>query len=423
MPFCENLRNTVKAKCRRNKRLKLFYFGSICSQEKFDETVKKSKVKPSASAQNFEYALIKGFDKIEELDLTVVSAESIAMFPKGNRLFLQARTDSLTDNIKAQIVSTLNLPFFKQKSHAKGVYKHLIKWLRSNKAEKDKAVLVYGLYPEVVKKIKKACERFSCKCFAIITDIPKTMFTYTKSSFLKKIFGKKYRESAIQLQDSFDGYVYLTDAMHSEVAPTKPYIVVETLVDTTLFDDIERANKAKPVGIMYAGALYQKYGVDKIIEIFEKVQSDAELWLFGTGDYESIIIEKQKQNPKIHFFGRVDRKQILQKETEASLLLNIRNPQDEYTKYSFPSKMVEYMLSGTPIVTTKLLGIPQEYEPYAYFVEYEDVNAIAEKIDELLQQQQELRVFGEQAKAFIVDNKNSEKQAKKILEFVKKVLG
>ena len=81
------------------------------------------------------------------------------------------------------------------------------------------------------------------------------------------------------------------------------------------------------------------------------------------------------------------------------------------------------MLSGTPIVTTRLLGIPQEYEPYAYFVEYEDVNVIAEKIDELLQQQQELRVFGEQAKAFIVDNKNSEKQAKKILEFVKKVLG
>lgn len=403
--------------------MKLFYFGSICSQQQFDETVKKSKVKPSASAQNFEYALIKGFDKIEGLDVTVVSAESIAMFPKGNRLYLQARTDLLTHHIKAQIVPALNLPFFKQKGHAKGVYTCLIEWLKSNKDEKEKAVLVYSLYPEVVKSIKKACLEYDCACFAIITDIPKTMFTYTKSSFLKKLFGKRYRESAIQLQDSFDGYIYLTEAMHAEVAPTKPYTVVETLVDTTIFDDIERVNKANPVGIMYAGALYQKYGIDKIIEIFEKVQCEAELWLFGTGDYEATIIEKQKQNPKIRFFGRVDRKQILQKETEASLLLNIRNPQDEYTKYSFPSKMVEYMLSGTPIMTTKLLGIPQEYEPYAYFVEYEDVNAIAERIDELLNRQQELLMFGEQAKAFIVNNKNSEKQAKKIVDFIKKVLG
>jgi len=55
--------------------LKLFYFGSICSQEKFDETVKKSKVKPSASAQNFEYALIKGFD---------ISAEIILPYPKSS---------------------------------------------------------------------------------------------------------------------------------------------------------------------------------------------------------------------------------------------------------------------------------------------------------------------------------------------------
>ena len=166
--------------------MKLFYFGSVCSQKKFNETVEKSRVKPSASAQNFEYALIKGFDEVQDLQLTAVSAESIAMFPRGNRLFLKKRRDYLTENISTKIVGCINLPFLKQIGHAVGVYRELVSWLNINKDDSSKAVLVYGIYPAVVKKIMRVCNKYSCKIFCLITDIPKTMFTYTKMDFLKK---------------------------------------------------------------------------------------------------------------------------------------------------------------------------------------------------------------------------------------------
>ena len=44
--------------------MKIFYCGSVCGGDVFNKTVAESKVKPSASAQNFETALIKGFSEI-----------------------------------------------------------------------------------------------------------------------------------------------------------------------------------------------------------------------------------------------------------------------------------------------------------------------------------------------------------------------
>lgn len=402
--------------------MKIFYFGSVCADEIFNKTVEQSKVKPSASAQNFESALIKGFSQIENLEVTAASAESIAMYPGGNRVILKSRTDKLTPNINTNILFAINLPLIKQITHAKSAAKALKKWLKQNNDCQDKCVLCYGIYPAVVKRIQALCKKNNCKCLAIITDVPSTMFTYTKSkNLLKRLFSGSYKKSAIALQDKFDGYVYLTENMKDEVAPGKPYTVVETIADVSIFNNVKKEDKATPPALMYAGALYKKYGVDLIIDAFEKVKTDCQLWLFGSGDYEEEIIARASKNDKIKFFGRVSRQEVLMREQQASLLLNIRNSDDEYTKYSFPSKMVEYMLSGTPMVTTRLEGIPCEYYNYCYALKERDADKIAAEIDVVLNDKN-LAQTGKNAKKFVEQNKNAFCQAKKIVEFANKNL-
>lgn len=398
--------------------MKLFYFGSVCSEAKFNETVEKSRVKPSASAQNFETALIRGFSAHEGVELTVAAAESIAMFPGGNRIFLKKRRDVLTETCASNIIPAINLPLLKQIGHANGAGKLLKKWLRENRDESDKCVLVYGLYPAVVKKLLQICRKQNCKIFALITDVPSTMFTYTKSkNLLKRLFSGSYRELAVSLQDQFDGYIYLTEAMKDEVAPGKPYTVVETIADVGIFDAVTEVEKAEPPALMYAGALYKKYGVDLIVDAFEQAKSDCELWLFGSGDYEQEIKQRAERNPKIRFFGRVSREEVLKREKEASLLLNIRNAEDDYTRFSFPSKMIEYMLSATPLLTTRLEGIPEEYYSYCYATSDRDSGKIAQMIDRILADKQP-GDLGARAETFVRGEKNAPKQAKKILDFI-----
>lgn len=398
--------------------MKIFYFGSVCSQDVFNDTVKKSRVKPSASAQSFESALVKGLSGIDGVELTVASAESIAMYPSGSRLFLKKRKDVLNEGQSANIIPTVNLPFIKQMGHAKGAAKLLRKWIKENKETQEKCVFVYGIYPSVVKSLLKICKKHNCKIFAMITDVPSTMFTYTQSkNVLKRMLSGKYRETAVNIQDRFDGYVYLTEAMKDEVAPRKNYTVVETIADTDIFNELKDVEKSRPSAVMYAGALYKKYGVDMIVDAFERTTSDCELWLFGSGDYEDEIIKRAEKNSRIRFFGRVSREEVLCREKMASLLLNIRNPDDVYTKYSFPSKMVEYMLSGTPILTTELEGIPAEYYDHCYHTTDRSLEAIACQIDKILSDGQKDSI-GKKAEKFVKENKNCDVQAAKIVRFI-----
>lgn len=396
--------------------MKMFYFGSVCANSVFNETVQKSRVKPSASAQTFENALVKGLVE-NGCDLTVVSAESIAIYPGGNRLLLKPRQDALQSGCTAHILPAVNLPFFKQQCHAYGAKRRLLKWLRENGAE-EKCVLVYGLYPAVVKQLQSVCRRHGCKIFAVITDVPSTMFTYTKpKSVLKRIFSGAYRNTAISLQDRFDGYVFLTEAMSAAVAPGKPFTVVEAIADTAAFADIPQPAKADPPAIMYAGSLYQKYGVDRIVDALSYIHCDCQLWLFGSGDQEQAIAEKARTDSRIRFFGRVSRQEILRREKASALLLNVRSAQDDYTKYSFPSKMVEYMLSGTPMLTTRLPGIPEPYYAHCYVADGETPEMIGQQIQQILADPQKSQV-GEQARRFVTEQKSSHVQAARILAFI-----
>lgn len=400
--------------------MELFYFGSVCSNEVFNRTVADSRVKPSASAQNFEYALIKGFSADPAVQVTAVSAESIATFPGGNRLVLRGRRDELTPQITTRILAAVNLPGIKQFCHAHGAVVQFKKWWRCHKDGADKAVLLYGLYPKVAAKLLKACRRCGCPIYIVITDVPSTMFTYTKSrNLLKRLFSGSYRQKAVALQDKFDGYVYLTAAMAEEVAPGKPYAVVETIADTTVFDEVGTLPKAAPPALLYAGALYQKYGVDRIVAAFEQMQTDCELWLCGSGDYEAEIRRRAAVNPRIRFFGRIPREEVLQKEREATLLLNIRDPQDVYTRYSFPSKMIEYMLSGTPLFTSRLPGIPSEYEAYCFTTTDTDPSVLAVQLDAVLADA-DLSAHGQRARDFVLEYKNAQVQAKKITDFLRR---
>lgn len=403
--------------------MKIFYCGSVCGGDVFNKTVAESKVKPSASAQNFETALIKGFSACDGVEVTVASAESVAAFPNGNRLFLKKRKDKLTSDITADIVPAINLPYIKNVCHANGTAALFRRWLKTCKADEPKCAFLYGLYPSVAKKMLKECRKSGCSIFAVITDVPATMFTYTKSkNILKRLFSGSYRNRAVELQDKFDGYVFLTKQMSEAVAPSKPFVVIEAIADSTLFDSLPDVKKAEPRTVMYAGALYRKYGVDMIVSAFEKTENDCELQLFGSGDMESELAEKSKENPRIRYCGRVSRDEILKREREATLLLNFRNGEDEYTKYSFPSKMTEYMLSGTPLFTSRLDGIPEEYYAYVYSTSAKDSEQLAREMDEILSDGEALSEMGRRAREFVMNKKNEKCQAGKIVDFLRETV-
>ena len=110
---------------------------------------------------------------------------------------------------------------------------------------------------------------------------------------------------------------------------------------------------------------------------------------------------------------------MLRKQREATLLVNPRTPEGEFTKYSFPSKTMEYLASGVPTLIYSLQGIPDEYLDYCFHLEEMGVDALYSKIEEIFHTDSfTLKDIGAKARHFILDNKNPYEQCLKVLELI-----
>ena len=171
---------------------------------------------------------------------------------------------------------------------------------------------------------------------------------------------------------------------------------------------------------MYAGQLRNIYGIDYLVKGFVNANiKDLELHIYGKGDYAKELEKICKERSNIKYFGTVPNEIVVQKELEATLLINPRPTGEEYTKYSFPSKNMEYMASGTPVLTTNLPGMPKEYHKYVYIINDESENGMKNSLQTILALPSEaLHQKGAEAKNFVLDNKNNIKQAERALEIL-----
>ena len=80
------------------------------------------------------------------------------------------------------------------------------------------------------------------------------------------------------------------------------------------------------------------------------------------------------------------------------------------------------MLSGTPLLTTKLPGIPKEYFDYLYTFEEETIEGFAKKMQAILAlSPAELKTMGLNAQRFILEHKNNIIQTKRLIHFFKNI--
>lgn len=281
------------------------------------------------------------------------------------------------------------------------------------RAGKDTAVVVDCLNGAMSFSAMLAARLRGRPCVCIVTDLPDMLHmggTFTK------IANATIRHST--------HYVLLTEAMADYLqVQTKPYVVLEGQSDAQMEQvDPAACEKLQPPVCLYAGAIKKLYGLDRLLEGFHKIQrQDVRLHLYGPCDFEEELLALTREDPRIYYGGMILNTEIVEKEMEATLLVNPRPTTEEYVKYSFPSKTMEYMSTGTPVLTTVLPGMPKEYYPHVYLLEDESPKGITEKLTELFAlEDAALRKKGLEARAFILGEKNNVVQAKKLLELLNK---
>ena len=257
----------------------------------------------------------------------------------------------------------------------------LLFWCVRN-ARKEKVLIFDGFYPIASTVAVLICSFFNIMVIGMYTDIPKCM----NHNIKKKNIFHRVTKTIVYIGDYInrglsDAFIFLTKDMNEVInKKNKPYTVMEGMVDIRYLTD-KKYNKSN--AIMYAGGLYETYGVKMLIDAFIKWNNkDYELWLCGDGDLVKYI--EKLQNKQIKYFGSLPNEKVVEMEKRAKLLINPRFTNEEYTKYSFPSKTMEYMLSGTAVLTTKLAGIPSEYNDFLYYIEDETIDGLIICFDKIL---------------------------------------
>lgn len=400
--------------------MKIYYTGNLCSNKEFERIVKQSKIKPSVAGLVFENVMLKGFKEIEDVQLDVRTFINQAAYPNGCNLFVPQKTEMLDCGLKAKWIPTINVSGIKQVAFKIFGFFDAFFWMFKNRKE-DAIYLTYSVYDFMNSGALFWAKVFKIPTCAIIPDLPRNHFEIRKATGIKQLFKDRFLGGSLKCQSRFDKYVLLTEQMKGAIGiGDKPYTVVEGISNPSIFENIADREKVEKA-VMYAGMLSRKHRTDMLIEAFMETKGDYKLWIFGSGDIEEYIRECAKKDERIVFFGRVSREEVLKYECMASLLVNVRDSGEQYTKYSFPSKTMEYMSSGTPLLTTKLPGIPDEYFDYVYALEDETKEGLSRKFDDILSKSdEELESLGKMAKEFVETKKNHLVQAKKIYELLRR---
>lgn len=398
--------------------MNLLFLSCAYSDNQVDEIREKSKRGFQFAAQVFQRALITGFLE-NNINLKILSFPAISTFPLGFKKPYLHNTDFTHDGKSLGLsLSIANLPFFNLPK--KGEFKSFIDdWFHEIQPQ-NSAILVYGMNLNLLKIAKEIKKRNpSIPIVILIPDLPEYM-GYNK---IAKFLGlrRKFIKQAYKLSSNFDAYVLLTEAMNSRVNPSnKPMKVVEGIYTHTPHIYSPDSVEDNMNTVLYSGALSKRYGIVDLLESFKYIpDKNFKLLLCGAGDAVDDIKRYALIDNRIKYLGTLPNSRVRELQRKATVLVNPRHSSEVFTSYSFPSKTMEYLASGTPTIMSHLNCLTQEYLSHLILLEDETPVDIAKTIRKVCDWPKEKRrEFGQSAASFIIEEKNAKIQTKKILDLI-----
>ena len=405
--------------------LDVLFLGKLFPREKEQEIKAKMKTGMQDAANALQWHIIDGFEENDFGTMKIINYLPLDAYPNGyTDKFIEGFTFQHTEKYKADDVNVRCCNIFGIKRFINSLYfrKYIKKWAKEDTGKK-KVILSYtanSMFLGLVKLAKKYNKNIVAGC--IIADIPE-FATARKVTGIKKLYHTYQVKKCASLYGLVDRFVLLTEQMATKLQIKSPYIVVEGIATTDEIPvDSEKADGLKNDRyILYTGTLNYKFGIGTLLEAFEKIDDEKlKLVICGFGEAEELIKEKQKDDGRIVYLGRVDRPEVLALQKNATVLINPRQNNEEFTKYSFPSKNLEYLSSGVPLIAYKLDGIPDEYNEYISYPADDTAEALAKEIIKICAlPEEERKLLGKKAKDFVFENKNKVAQAQRIIEFIK----
>lgn len=406
--------------------MNVLFIGKFYPKGIIEYIVEDTRGKVGFSNHNFEMSLIGGFAALKDVNLRVLTAPMVYSYPHNNKKAFIRETRYVEKNYPVRSIGFCNIAVLNRFSETWALARAIRQEIEA--FDGDKVAVVVNTPSLILSSaLFKALPKIKDKKITtalIVPDVPECLVEMNGKMTLKNRLVRQLNKRNAQLSQRYDKYVYLTEAMNDFYhADTKDYIVMEGLIDETKIKSaytVPDYEDGKEI-ILYTGTLRRIFGVMNLIEAFEKAGlPNAELWICGSGECASEIEKRANNNPAIKFFGLVSSEKARELQAKATILANPRSADGEYTKYSFPSKTIEYLLAGRTVIMNRLPGVPAEYDKYLFYPDNESEDAWISKFKEISDMPAtERQAHDEAGRDYIWDMKAAGVQCSRIIGLIK----
>lgn len=392
------------------------WIGSYATEE-IAMQLKQLGYKNSASIVS-QRNLLEGMEKVTGKVFDSIGTISLSGYPNQKVICLDEIKFKHKLDANDVLVGYLNIKYLNKIFSQKALAKKTRLWTKNAK-EDDIHIFIYEMRSACLAaaiEIKKVVP--STKIHLIVPDLPQYMDLSMNT--VKKVFKYLDWKKICNYLKYVDDYILYAKPMADYLGiKDKRWMVIEGSINSNEIKDmIPVQSNTEKIIVMYSGSLQMGFKIENLLKAFKYLNDDFELWLTGGGTAEKLVQKYAEKDSRIKYYGYLPTRDELKKlQYQATMFVNMRDPEVAASDYCFPSKLFEYMLMGKPVLSCRLGGIPEEYFNYLFEMKSIEPKDIAEAIRTVSKRKDKVEI-GVNTREFVVKEKNNIVQANKIIQFV-----
>jgi len=372
------------------------------------------------AGQMFQQELVLSLSRVGLKPSVIYSIEPMPAFPRSRRWFPVTGRVQLANGLEVHLLPFLNVQPLKPITAGMTLLGRLLVWGWRQRG-RSKLVHCVNLTMPPGLIVLLAARLIGAKASVSLLDI------YTPGEIVPDRPANRL-DFWMQrhLIPRFDGHMVASQAIAEDFAPGRRVCRIEGGVRPEDFADSgvirDASSSASRFRVVLAGSLEPYNGVVLALDAIAGLPSnDFELIVAGRGSLAPLVEERAKRDARIHYVGFLEFREVLALYRSADVLLNVRITQTLDTQHFFPSKLMEYLASGTPVISTCTGHVEHEFGGLLYLLREETPEALAALLQEIAKQPaDDLVRIGRQARAYILGHKTWDRQGEKLANYLRR---
>lgn len=348
---------------------------------------------------------------------TVFTYFPIASFPKVKTLFVGSRQVRLGNGLRATSLPHINLGPIKILTLGLSAAWNTLRWGIAHRACPRRVVVCYNLTAPPAWPISLVCRLLKMDLAPFIGDI------YVPGEVVDNTWLRRLEFAAQKrVIPRAQGLLVANQAIIDDFAPGRHALLIEGGV---MEDDIRRFAAPSPSAeglfhVVFAGQLSELNGVNLLLDAMRLIEDpNLRVTILGGGEWAHEVRRAVAKDARIRYRGRVSHDEVLEVYGEADLLLNLRRTHYRTHRYVFPSKVVECLATGRPLLTTSTGHVESEFGEFVFKLEVETPEALAAALTNLAAMDPELRLApARRAREYVLAHKTWEAQCRKLENYL-----